>query len=623
MRLWPIRRLRRLCWTRARLLRVATALCLRRGNFSVNFAAANFGTDGAGSATYSLVLTGSNVASGLFALDAADTTAGDGDGIGQGASIVLNKVGNDIIGQIGAITYFTIQINPATGVVTFADNTANNLWHANTGNPDDPQTLTLADPSLLQLVQTVTDADGDSDTAALNLGAGVFTIQDDGPIATIPEYAVLSNGAGSPVVFNLDLDPTTPTLSNNYGADEEDTVRFLASLDGTPSGLTSHGTPIVYDVSPDGHTLTGFAGLTPVFVITLDPATATYSVDMNDVVDSITRVDFNAGGYNFVGGNSEWAEFIPVGETVAAPIDNNSSDLLLTPQLNHQFDSSINTNANEGGVGIGGNVGPVLEGPKETFRIDFVTDLRGNPASTGSGDYDTLSKRDHVFDGHYTTNGASATFTATSGATVNIRAFDDPDADGNVVGPGLNPDTLTGIAISFGNNPPLFIDLTQPLGPSYDIAGHTFTVTPDVPMEGINVGGVFGDNTITTSIAVFTSNGYNALEYTWVSGDPFKIGNFGASIPSTDPVSFDVPIQVVDFDGDTADSSIGITLAPAGEAIHDYSASLGPVTALAGSAANPEPHIIGSDFNDSLTGNSAANVLSGGKGDDYTDWQRW
>ena len=61
----------------------------------VNFAAAmDFGSDGAGSATYSLVLTGSNVASGLFALDAADTTAGDGDGIGQGAPIVLNKVGN-------------------------------------------------------------------------------------------------------------------------------------------------------------------------------------------------------------------------------------------------------------------------------------------------------------------------------------------------------------------------------------------------------------------------------------------------------------------------------------------------------------------------------------------------
>ena len=52
-------------------------------DFSVNFSAANFGTDGASSATYSLVLTGSDVASGLFALDAADTTAGDGDGMAR------------------------------------------------------------------------------------------------------------------------------------------------------------------------------------------------------------------------------------------------------------------------------------------------------------------------------------------------------------------------------------------------------------------------------------------------------------------------------------------------------------------------------------------------------------
>ena len=552
--------------------------------------------------TVSLNAAIDNVATGLFS---------------QGENILFDVVSpTQVNGVAGARVVFTLVQTAGADTVL--------------GTVDDAFTFTLldqidhtplatgggdAETIALSLASVFVATDFDGDSVVIDAGATV-TIENDIPIATIPEYAVLSNGAGSPVVFNLDLDPTTPTLSNNYGADEEGTVQFLASLDGTPSGLTSHGTPIVYDVSPDGHTLTGFAGLTPVFVITLDPASATYSVDMNDVVDSITRVDFNAGAYNFVGGNSEWAEFIPVGETVAAPIDNNSSDLLLTPQLNHQFDSSINTNANEGGVGIGGNVGPVLEGPKETFRIDFVTDLRGNPASTGSGDYDTLSKRDHVFDGHYTTNGASATFTATSGATVNIRAFDDSDADGNVVGPGLNPDTLTGVAISFGNNPPLFIDLTQPFGPSHVIAGHTFTVVFDGDGKGINVGGVFGDSTITTSIAVFTSDGYNALEYTWVSGDPFKIGNFGASIPSTDPVSFDVPIQVVDFDGDTADSSIGITLAAAGQAIHDYSASLGPVTAVAGSAANPELHIIGSDFNNSLTGNTAANVLSGGKGDD-------
>ena len=133
--------------------------------------------------------------------------------------------------------------------------------------------------------------------------------------------------------------------------------------------------------------------------------------------------------------------------------------------------------------------------------------------------------------------------------------------------PRVNPDTLTGVAILFGNNPPLFIDLTQPFGPSHIIGGHTFTITTD-GVGGINVGGVVEN----TSIAVFTSNGYNSLEYTYVSGDPFKIGNFGASVPSTDPVNFDVPIQVVDSDGDTAGSSIGVTLTTpaAGPDRHDH-----------------------------------------------------
>ena len=181
-----------------------------------------------GSATYSLVLTGSNVASGLFAL---------GVGGAAGASIVLNQAapGADIIGTVGGTEYFRISIDPATGVVTFSQSL--NVWHANTGSDDDTSTLTLANAADLQVVQTVTDADGDKDTASINLGAGVFQIEDDGPRATVPEYAVLSNGDGSPFEFNLDVDDT---LFNNYGTDGG-TVRFLASLNGTPSGLTSHG----------------------------------------------------------------------------------------------------------------------------------------------------------------------------------------------------------------------------------------------------------------------------------------------------------------------------------------------------------------------------------------------
>ena len=40
------------------------------------------------------------------------------------------------------------------------------------------------------------------------------------------------------------------------------------------------------------------------------------------------------------------------------------------------------------------------------------------------------------------------------------------------------------------------------------------------------------------------------------------------------------------------------------------------MTATAGAGGNPEPHIIGSDFNDNFTGNAANNVLSGGQGND-------
>ena len=77
-----------------------------------------------------------------------------------------------------------------------------------------------------------------------------------------------------------------------------------------------------------------------------------------------------------------------------------------------------------------------------------------------------------------------------------------------------------------------------------------------------------------------------------------------------------MPIEVVDQDGDAAASSIGVTLVPAAEAIHDYSSQAGPITATAEAGLNPEKHIIGSNGNDNLTGSAANNVLSGGPGND-------
>ncbi len=164
-------------------------LATTTANFADNFSTPpNFGSDGplggtaASGTSYALVLTGTNVASGLYALDNTDTTAGDGDGIGQGAQILLNQSGNTITGSVGATNYFTISIDPSTGIVTFTQ--LNNIWHSDTTNPDDLATLTLSNANLLQVVQTLTDADGDHASTPLNLGTGVFTIQDSGPTAS-------------------------------------------------------------------------------------------------------------------------------------------------------------------------------------------------------------------------------------------------------------------------------------------------------------------------------------------------------------------------------------------------------------------------------------------------------
>ncbi|EPX9365422.1 retention module-containing protein, partial [Aeromonas veronii] len=139
-----------------------------------------FGADGAGSIGYSLALTGSNVASGLYAVDPLAAN-------GQGAAIVLNQAGNVITGSAGGVDYFTLTIDPTTGEVTLE--LLDNVWHGNTGNADDSVALTLGQ-GVLTLVQTVTDADGDSASASVDLGAtGVFRFEDDGPRAGLAEKA--------------------------------------------------------------------------------------------------------------------------------------------------------------------------------------------------------------------------------------------------------------------------------------------------------------------------------------------------------------------------------------------------------------------------------------------------
>ncbi|ESY99019.1 hypothetical protein X738_12705 [Mesorhizobium sp. LNHC209A00] len=442
----------------------------------------------------------------------------------------------------------------------------------------------------------ISDKDGDSSSALLNIGQNL-TFLDDGPTAIVPASAVVANGAGAPVSFDLDIDGI---LTNNYGADGG-TVIFPTSLEGTASGLTSNGISIVYDVSADGHTLTGLAGATSVFVITLNPATASYSVDMNGTVDSITTVDFNGGGYDFVGGNGAWAGF----NTAA---NDDSKDLLLTPIESGVSSGTLNTNANEGGVSGGNSVGS-----GEKMRLDFVVDLTGNPPN---GSYSSPST--HLFEGHYTTNGASAKFTGISSqSAARFAAFDDPDGVGNVtVGDGVQ-DSVTAVALSYNGETKLvtFADISTTTT-NVTVGGHVFTVHfVDGAAPGLQYEAVVGSILQNTSIATYTANGYNSLQIGYESGDTFKLGDFGAAASTNSPVSFALPVSVVDGDNDTAAGTIGITLSPTGQTIQNHSSDLAGDSHLYTSTL-AAPHIIGSDFNDTLNGDGANNVLYGGAGND-------
>ena len=129
----------------------------------------------------------------------------------------------------------------------------------------------------------VTDKDTDTTQGTFNV-----TIFDDIPRPIAPIPLVGSNEAGTSATAVLDSDGN---IDNNVGADQLGTVRFPASL--IPhSGLTSGGIPIIYTVSNGGLLLTGTAGGSTVFTITLNPdgnfagTNDTYTLNMSGIVDT-------------------------------------------------------------------------------------------------------------------------------------------------------------------------------------------------------------------------------------------------------------------------------------------------------------------------------------------------
>ncbi|BEE08773.1 structural toxin protein RtxA [Aeromonas dhakensis] len=424
----------------------------------------------------------------------------------------------------------------------------------------------------------------------------IVQVEDDVPLVMTPAMGVMLNQSGLTETFLLDGDGS---LLNNYGADGG-SIRFDSSLNGS-SGLTSGGLPITYVLSSDGITLTATTAAGTVFIATLQPASGTYQIQMIGEVDGgQTTIDFNGGGYDFVGGNASWAGF----NTAA---NDNSKDLLLTAMTNGVDGGTVNTSANTGGISSGSSVGS-----GEAMRIDFVIDLTGNPVSGGS--YGVLANQTHAFEAHYDVNGASAMFTAiNSSSSVKLVARQDVDND-NDIGDG-NKESLTAVAISY-NGSTRIVSIGAGMSQVVSVGGHSFTVnfTDDDPTAGVayvaTVAGVISN----TKLAAYTADGYNSLEFHYAAGSTFKIGDFGSSVATPGvPVNLQLPVTLTDGDGDAVHSNIGLSLLPDAPFTVDYEDSASAVNVT---LTSTQGHAIGSDFGDSITGNSLDNILSGGDGDD-------
>ncbi|WP_271077127.1 beta strand repeat-containing protein [Aurantiacibacter sp. MUD61] len=486
------------------------------------------GADGNSGLTFGLTVL--NAASGLSVTDGSPINLELLD-----SGVVVGVVQGGVYDGQAA---FAISLNPTTGIVTTEQYLS--LNHPDASDPDDVIDL---DDGTLGVVATIVDGDGDTATSAPADISANINFSDDGPTAVVADALTGTNLAAT-YVADLDSDDN---VDNNFGADGGRVIFTQATITSLESqGLTSGLVDLEYALSSDGTQIfaTKSGSGDPVFTITLDPDGVNedqYVLELDAPIDALQTIDFNGGGYNFVGGNGSWAGFNQPGTA-------NSQDVLLTPTQGNNVDSStVNTNANEGGIGSGNSVGS-----GEAMRVDFVIDLSGTPKN--GADYAIPANQDHSFTGHYDVNGASALFTAISGnpptSTVELRAYDDTDND-NDVGDGA-PVDISAVVIEFNGDSQVITTAGV-----HTVGGQNFTVAFNG--DSATVSGVVSD----TRIGGISDTPYNSIEFHWAGGQTFKIGDFNTIAITNDPVTFNVPISVIDNDDDVVSSgTLDITLNP-------------------------------------------------------------
>src|SRR5690606_32095281 len=141
------------------------------------------------------------------------------------------------------------------------------IVHDDPNDPDEAAgSSAVMAAGLVDVDLTITDGDGDTATDSVDLGS-IIKFEDDGPglEAGGADIGNVSEAAALPSV-------DTGSIGVDFGSDGAGDVTDITG----PAGLTSGGVNITYDFDPVTNTLTGSAGVTPIFTVTIDPATGQY-----------------------------------------------------------------------------------------------------------------------------------------------------------------------------------------------------------------------------------------------------------------------------------------------------------------------------------------------------------
>ncbi|MCX5941192.1 MAG: DUF5801 domain-containing protein [Cyanobium sp. LacPavin_0818_WC50_MAG_67_9] len=211
-------------------------------NFSDNFSSA-FGSDAAGSVTYALTTTGG--ASGLV-----DTATGQAVNLSLSGGVVEGRTAtsNDLV--------FTVSVNSTTGLVTLDQIRA--VVHP-TSDPNEP--MSLSADHLVRLTATITDRDGDTQSATLDIGSNLLFL-DDGPsistTATLePVLTVDETVLGTNATVNF-----SGNFSSAFGSDGAGSVTYALTTAGGASGLVDTATGQVVNLYLIGGQIVGSTSTT-------------------------------------------------------------------------------------------------------------------------------------------------------------------------------------------------------------------------------------------------------------------------------------------------------------------------------------------------------------------------